>query len=382
MNKRYYKSWIEVSEDALIHNFRTFKKLVKPNVKIMSIVKANAYGHGLKQVSNILEGAGTNWFGVDSIDDAVSIREIGIKKPVLILGYLPPARVREAIDNRISFTVYHKDILKKIILLKSKRKARIHLKVETGLNRQGLVKNEVLNLVRFFQSHERKFTLEGLSTHFANIEDTLDTSYALLQLEKFSNTIDFLRKKGIKPIFIHCAASAATLLHNKTHFNMVRLGIALYGLWPSKETRIALTLKKKGKKVTLKPVMSLKSIIAQIKSVNAGESVGYGRTWFAPRKSKIGIIPLGYYDGFDRKLSNNGRVLVNGMPAPVVGRIAMNMTMVDLTDIKKAKIGNTAVLVGRSRRSEITVDELATKIGTINYELVSRINPKLPRVIT
>ena len=203
-----------------------------------------------------------------------------------------------------------------------------------------------------------------------------------MQLEKFNDTIDFLRKKGIKPVFTHCAASAAALLHNKTHFNMIRLGIALYGLWPSKETQIALSLKKKRAKVTLKPVMSLKSILAQIKTVNAGESVGYGRTWFAPRKSRIGIIPLGYYDGYDRKLSNNGRILVNGQYAPVVGRVAMNMTMVDLTDANKAKKGDTVVLIGRSRRSEITVDELAARIGTINYELVSRINPKLPRVIT
>ena len=338
MIKSSYKSWVEVSKKALLHNHRTFRKLVKSKVKIMSVVKANAYGHGLRQVTEILDSVGTDWLGVDNIKEALRIRRLGIRLPVLILGYTPVGSFEDVIDNDISLTVYDKNDLKSIVSLKLKKRAKIHLKVETGLNRQGLSKNDILDLAKFIQNYQGNLELEGLSTHFANVEDTLDTSYALLQLGKFNDTIDFLRKKGIKPVFTHCAASAAVLLHNKTHFNMIRLGIVLYGLWPSKETQIALSLKKKKQKVTLKPVMSLKSVLAQIKTVNAGESVGYGRSWFAPRKSKIGIIPLGYYDGYDRKLSNNARILVNGQYAPVVGRVAMNMTMVDLTDAKEPSV--------------------------------------------
>lgn len=381
MVKSSYKTWVEVSDKALLHNLSTFKELIKPNVKIMSIVKANAYGHGLSEVSQIVKNAGTNWLGVDNIEEALAIRQLGIEKPILILGYIPPERLKDAIENRISLTVYNKDVLRKIVSLKAKARARVHLKVETGLNRQGLTKNEILSLAKYIKNNKSTLVLEGLSTHFANIEDTPDASFAFLQLGRFKRTIDFLKKKGIKPTLIHCAASAAVLLHQSTHFNMIRLGIALYGLWPSKETEIALSLKKNKRRVELKPVMSLKTKIAQIKTIQTGESVGYGRTWFAPRKSKIGIIPVGYYDGYDRKLSNSGRVLVNGKYAPVVGRVAMNMTMIDLTDIKKAKQGDFVVLIGKSGKNQMSADELATRIGTINYEIVSRINPKLPRVI-
>jgi alanine racemase len=343
--------------------------------------KANAYGHGLKEVVPILNEAGVDWFGVDSLEEALEIRALGINKPILILGYTPLLELIEAVENEISLTVYNKESLQKILSLKMEKKAKIHLKVETGLNRQGQKADEILDLAKLIIKNKDFFELEGLSTHFANIEDTLDSSFAFEQLRVFKETIRLLKKNKINPPIKHCAASAAAFLYPETHFNMIRVGISLYGLWPSKETQIALSLKKTRGKLSLKPVLTWKSVLAQVKTVNQGESVGYGRTWFAPRKSVIGIVPVGYYDGYDRKLSNNSRILINGQSAPVVGRVAMNMIMVDLTNLKKTKTETEVVLIGKSDENEISADEFARRIGTINYETVSRINPLLPRVV-
>lgn len=375
------RTWVEISKSALLGNLNVFRKLIDPSVKIACIVKANAYGHGLKEIVPILDKAGADWFGVDSLKEALEIRALGIDKPILILGYTLFSELREAVENRISLTVYNRESLQKILSLKMKKKAKIHLKVETGLNRQGQKANRILSLAKLVMKNKEFFELEGLSMHFANVEDTFDFSFALEQLRVFKEAIGLLKKNNINPPIKHCAASAAALLYPETHFDMIRAGIGLYGLWPSKETRIALSLKRPKKRLFLKPILSWKSILAQVKTVDQGESVGYGRTWFAPRKSTIGIVPIGYYDGYDRKLSNNSRVLINGQFAPVVGRVAMNMIMIDLTGLKKTKPETEVVLIGESAENEIGVDELAERTGTINYEVVSRINPFLPRVV-
>ncbi len=379
--KRIFRTWIEISKSALVHNLRVFRELVGSNVKIACIVKANAYGHGLKEIVLILNNTETDWFGVDSLEEALEIRTLKINKPILILGYTPLLKLGEAVENEISLTVYNKESLQKILSLKMEKKAKIHLKVETGLNRQGQKADEILDLAKLIIKNKDFFELEGLSTHFANIEDTLDSSFAFEQLRVFKETIRLLKKNKINPPIKHCAASAAAFLYPETHFNMIRVGISLYGLWPSKETQIALLSKKAKRKLSLKPVLTWKSVLAQVKTVDQGESVGYGRTWFASRKSVIGIVPVGYYDGYDRKLSNNSRILINGQSAPVVGRVAMNMIMVDLTNLKKIKTETEVVLIGKNAENEISVDEFARRIGTINYEVVSRINPFLPRVV-
>ena len=379
--KRIFRTWIEISKSALVHNLRVFRELVGSNVKIACIVKANAYGHGLKEIVLILNNTETDWFGVDSLEEALEIRTLKINKPILILGYTPLLKLGEAVENEISLTVYNKESLQKILSLKMEKKAKIHLKVETGLNRQGQKADEILDLAKLIIKNKDFFELEGLSTHFANIEDTLDSSFAFEQLRVFKETIRLLKKNKINPPIKHCAASAAAFLYPETHFNMIRVGISLYGLWPSKETQIALLSKKAKRKLSLKPVLTWKSVLAQVKTVDQGESVGYGRTWFASRKSVIGIVPVGYYDGYDRKLSNNSRILINGQSAPVVGRVAMNMIMVDLTNLKKTKTETEVILIGKNAENEISVDEFARRIGTINYEVVSRINPFLPRVV-
>ncbi len=375
-----HKSTLEISKSALFHNYSVFKKLVSEKTKVMCVVKANAYGHGLLEVVKLLKGK-ADWFGVDNIEEASLIRTVDETTPILVLGYIPKSSLSVAVALQISFVVYSKEILEYIVSLQLKTKAHIHLKVETGLGRQGLYANDVLKLAQYIQKNSKYLFLEGISTHFANIEDTLDPSFSQMQLQNFQKTVDLLSINDIKPKLIHCAASAGTLLYPDTHFNLIRLGIGLYGLWPSKETRIALSLQKEKKDIQLKPVLTWKSIVAQVKEIEKGESVGYGRTWFASRKTKVAIIPVGYSDGYDRGLSNNSRVIVKGTYVPVIGRIAMNMIMVDVTDVSNVKAEDEVVLLGKMGNAEITADELALKLGTINYEIVARINPLTRKLV-
>ena len=220
-----------------------------------------------------------------------------------------------------------------------------------------------------------------MSTHFANIEDTLDPTYAFSQLGRFRDSLDLLKKSGLDYKLAHSACTAAAMLYRNTHLNVIRLGIGLYGLWPSKETKIAISLQKKRKHFSLKPVLSWKSIVAQVKWVKTGDSVGYGRTWFAPKRTKLAIVPIGYSDGYDRGLSNNSSVLIRGKKAQLVGRVAMNMIAVDVSQIKDVKTEDEVMLIGKNNESEVTADEIANRLGTISYEVVARINPQIPRIV-
>ncbi len=372
------KTWVEISKDALIHNIGVFKKCVGGNVKIAAVVKANAYGHDISKIVPLLKNK-VDVLAVDNIDEAVIVRTIDSSTPVLILGYITLANLIRAIDNNISFVVYNIETLKKIVSLKLKKPARIHLKIETGLNRQGIQKKDLLVFLNFIKKNQNIFILEGVSTHFANIEDTLDPVFAKKQLADFKEALINIKKEGFYPPLIHSSASAGTFLYPETHFTMVRVGFGIYGWWSSLETRVSLL--SRNKKIVLKPVMTWKSIIVQIKTISTGESVGYGQTWFASRKTKIGVIPVGYSDGYDRRLSNIGRIIVNGKYASVIGRVAMNMVVVDITDIKNVKLEDEVALLGNMAGLKISADEIAKKIGTINYEVVSRINPLLPRVV-
>lgn len=370
------KTWIEISESSLLHNFKTFQKIVGKKVKVAAVVKANAYGHGLAEVVSILKGK-ADIFAVDNIDEALIVRKIDKKAKILILGYTTRENIRLAIENDFSFVVYSLSILKYIVSLGLKKKVNIHIKIETGLNRQGVEGKDLIKILSFVKKNKDKFFLEGVYTHFANVEDTLDPSFAQKQLKRFESSLNIVKELGFNPPLIHTAASGAAFLYKKSHFSMIRPGIALYGLWPSREVQIA----SKSKRISLKPVLSWKSTVAQVKIVRKGESVSYGRTWFSQGNSKIAVISAGYSDGIDRKLSNLGRVIIGGSYAPVIGIVAMNMIMVDVTHIKNVKEGDDAIIIGKMGKSAVTADELAEKIGTINYEVVARINPLLPRII-
>lgn len=374
------KTWIEISKNNLLHNLEQFKKLVGEQIKIMGVVKANAYGHGLAEVASVISDK-VDWFGVDSLSEALKLRQAAIKKPILILGYTELKDLKEAVKNNISLTVYNKETIEKlgkIPIHNPNLNPKIHIKIETGTTRQGVLENEILDFVKFVKQYP-SIEIHGLSTHYANIEDTTDSSFAMVQLETFSRVTEILKKENVSVSLRHTACSAATILFPETRFDMVRLGISMYGLWSSKETKAV--AKNKNLELDLRPVLTWKTIVAQIKNLSAGTPVGYGLSERVSRDSKIVVLPIGYYDGYDRKLGNVGNVLIRGKRCKVLGRVCMNMIIVDVTDVEKIELEDEAVLLGRQGKEEISAEDLAGKIGTINYEAVTRINPLISRSV-
>lgn len=371
-----YKTWVEINKKALQNNIQQFQKLIGDKVKLMSVVKANAYGHGLTRVAKIAIGSEVDWLGVDSVDEAIKIRKAEIDAPILILGYTPLLRLKDVVKYDLRQVVYNKETIEEFA--KYNKQVKIHLKVETGTSRQGLEKEELLELAKFIKKHSQ-LEIEGAYTHYANIEDTTDHSYAQQQLQRFKQAVELLEKNGIKIPIKHTACSAAVILFSETYFDMVRLGISMYGLWPSKETLVS--AQEKGRKINLESALTWKTKVAQVKKIKAGVPISYGLTEKVSFDSKIAVLPVGYWDGYDRKLSGVANVLIRGKRCKVLGRICMNMIMVDISHILDIKLEDEVVLLGKQGQEEITTDELTQKIGTINYELVTRINPLIPRIV-
>jgi alanine racemase len=367
-----FKSWVEISKDNLLHNLRVFKRIIGGK-NVGCVIKANAYGHGLVEIANILKNKKNIWLVVDNYKEAIKIRESKIKKPILILGYTPFHFLKDAAKNNISLVISSIETLEDI--LKQKIEIGVHLKLETGMNRRGLPEKEFIEAIKLINKNTKYLKLEGVLTHLADSENIKNISFSLKQINKFKNMINYLKKNKIEIPYIHFAKTSSSLLFSEKNFNLVRVGIGLYGLWPSDE------IKKKFPKVDLKRVLEWKTIIAEINKVKKGESVGYGRTWRAERDSQIVVIPVGYYDGFDRSLGNKGRVLIKGQYCRIVGRVTMNMIMADATSLKDLKLEDEVVIIGKQGNNEITAEEIAEKTGTINYEVVTRINPLIPRII-
>ena len=374
-------TWIEISKGALEHNIRQFRNVIGRDVLLCACVKANAYGHGLVQASRILVDAGADWLSVNSVYEARILRQSGIRAPICILGYVSLDNVGEALELNCRMVVYNRETVEKISREAKERNssARIHIKLETGTNRQGIRIEDIQTFLNFIRQVPN-VEIEGISTHFANIEDTTDHTFAFKQIERFRQAADIFREAGIDPPVKHCANSAATILFPDTHFNMVRVGISCYGMWPSNETLVSFKQEKKGSFI-LKPALTWKTRVAQIKMVPQGEYIGYGCTFRTSRKTCLAVLPVGYYDGFDRGISF-GHVLIHGKRAPILGRICMNIIMVDVTDIPDVCLEDEAVLIGRSGDETITAETFAGWAGTINYEITTRINDRIPRILT
>ena len=366
------KTWVEISKNSLKNNISQFQKLIGDKVKLMAVVKANAYGHGLIEVAKIAVRNRADWLGVDSVDEAIELRKAGIKAPILIMGYTPLSRLEDVAKYDFRQVVYNKETIEKL------KRGRVHLKVETGTSRQGLEKEELLELAKFIKKYPQ-IEIEGIYTHYANIEDTTDHSYAQEQLKKFKESVELLKKNGIEIPIKHTACSAAIILFPETYFDMVRLGISMYGFWPSKETFVS--ARENKRQINLAPVLTWKTLVAQIKNIKAGTPISYGLTEKISQDSKIAILPVGYFDGYDRKLSGVGNVLIKGKRCKVLGRVCMNMIIADVSHIPDVKLEDEVVLLGKQGVEQITADELAQKIGTINYEVVARINPLIPRIV-
>ncbi len=388
------RTTIEISRSALTDNIKLFKKIIGPPSSRGSLgtasvpggrllgvaVKANAYGHGLVEASQIFLAAGADWLIVDSVEEGMVLRENGLLAPVLIVGYVPLQDLEKVFDYDFRLVVYNKQTIKKLEQISKKRRqvVRVHLKIETGTMRQGIMPKEVIPLVRSIKS--KLIEIEGASTHFANIEDVLEHDFAAKQLDTFRAIVELLKANKVPLKYIHCANSAATILFPKTYFNLVRIGISAYGLWPSSETRLS-AVKMHRNQLHLEPALSVKSLVAQIKEVPAGSFIGYGCTYKTTKKSKIAVVPIGYYDGYDRRLSNTAHVLIHGQRAPVRGRVCMNMMMADISDIPNVRLEDPVVVLGVQGKEEITAEQLAEWSGSINYEVVTRWRETLERKI-
>lgn len=368
-------TWVEISRSALQNNMQQFRNIVGGRI-LCPCVKANAYGHGLLEVGQVFLEAGADWLSVNALYEAVRLREAAVKSPIYILGYVALDDLQQAVELNCRLVVYNRETVEKLGSLG--KPVKIHIKVETGNNRQGIRVEDLADFVEFVKKFSN-IEIEGLSTHFANIEDTTDHSYAEKQLAVFNDAVKRVQACGVNVAIRHCANSAATILFQKTHFEMVRTGIASYGMWPSNETYLAYMREKKGE-FELKPALTWKTRIAQIKTIAAGEYVGYGCTYRTGHETRLAILPVGYYDGYDRGL-NGAYVLIHGKRAPVRGRICMNIIMVEVTDIPEAKLEGEVILIGSDGGETIAAEQFGTWAGTINYEVTTRINERIPRII-
>lgn len=382
MNPQIDLNKVEISREALTNNIRTFRSLVGDKI-LCPCVKANAYGHGLVECSRIFLEAGADWLSVNSLYEAVTLRDAGIDSPIYVLGYIPLDFLKKAVDLDLRMVVYNRETVEKLGGIG--KKVRIHLKVETGNNRQGIDIDKLVDFAKFANGFEN-IELEGLSTHFANIEDTTNHDFAGKQLVRFIEACKILDIAGIKIPIRHCANSAATILFPETHFELVRVGIAAYGMWPSNETYVSFVQKQREdssplRDLSLKPAFKWTSKIVQLKDISEGEYIGYGCTYRTTRKTRVAVIGTGYYDGYDRGVSNKAHVVVNGKRAPVLGRVCMNLIMADVSDVPAVSVEDDVVLIGTDGEETVSAELFAGWAGTINYEVTSRVNDRIPRIV-
>lgn len=370
------RTWIEVDSKALKHNYRLFRSLIGSKVKLGIVAKSNAYGHDFLQFSQLLDKWGADFIILDSIVEALAVRKVGVKKPILVLGYTLPVRVKEALSRDISLTISTHNGLKNAVRVAkgAKRKIKIHIKVDTGLSRQGFLPQDMDKVLRYLKSNSKHLIVEGLYTHFSGAKDPNKTSGVKKQLKTFDKWVKKSGENGLHPI-IHSANTGATILFPETHLDMVRVGIGAYGIWPAEET-----WKGAHKKLSLKPALTWKTIISEIKDLPKGSKIGYEGTETLKRKSKIAICPVGYWHGYSRRLSSTGYILVCGKRAKILGLISMDIIVIDITNIKGIVEGDEVVLLGKQGKGEISLKELSDIEGTSRYETTTCLNPLMKRI--
>src|SRR3989344_458196 len=369
------RTWIEIDKKAIAHNYRVFRKLLKKKTKFLAVVKSNAYGHNLLEFAPEMEKLGVDWLGVDSLVEARSARAVGVKIPILVLGCTLPLLYDEARESGVSITISNFDQLEKALKLKpTKRSLKVHIKVDTGMHRQGFQLEEAEKLLGMLDKAKHSVVIvEGLYTHFAEAKNPRAGDNTRRQISEFKDWIKTFHDAGFSPI-IHAAATGAALLYPEAHFDMVRIGIGCYGLWPSDEAERFL-----GRKIKLRPVLSWGAVVSEVKHVKKGERVGYDFTERLMRDTTLAVIPVGYWHGMPRLASSKGRVIINGKTARILGRVSMDMIVVDVTDIPNVTVGSELTLVGRNGKEEIKAGELAGFTGTTHYEIVTRLNPLIKK---
>lgn len=368
---RDLRTWIVIDKKAMAHNYRVFRKFIGGKTGLLAVVKSNAYGHNLLEFAPEMEKLGADWLGVDSLPEALAARRVGVKLPMLVLGHTLPSLFSKAREKGVSVTISGISQLAKVLALpRAKKTLKIHIKVDTGMHRQGFQLHEEKKLFDMLTHAERgMFQVEGLYTHFAEAKDPRAGGSTRRQIEEFKEWVKKFRDAGFTPI-VHAAATGGTLLYPDAHFDMVRIGIGCYGLYPSSEVERFM-----GRKLKLEPVLSWKAVVSEVKKVKRGERVGYDFTERLSRDTTLAVIPVGYWHGIPRLCSGQGRVLISGKFARIVGRVSMDMIVVDVTDIPRIKMGDEVTLIGRDRGKVIKAGDIAKLSGTTHYEIVTRLNP-------
>lgn len=370
-------SYIEISKDNLIHNIKQFRGLLKGKTKIAAVIKANAYGHGDREVARIASPY-VDYFLVDDIEEFERVRKI-TKKPILILGYLNEDGIKLALKKKAIITAFDLIHLLKINYIAGslKTKAEVHIAIDSYLGREGIMPNQIENFIKEIKKL-KNIKLDGVYSHFANIEDTMNFTHAERQIKTYHECVEIFRKNGYKNINTHISATSGILVYEKDGnlHSIVRLGIGLYGMWPSEHLEYL-----NKKKITLKPILRWVTHVAQIKVLPANHPIGYGLTYITKKTTKIAVISQGYSDGLPRSLSNNGEVLIKGKRAKILGRIAMNMMVADVSNIKDVLPEDEVVILGEQGKNRITAEQIAKESDTINYEVTTRISALLPRLI-
>ena len=366
-------TWAEIDLDALAANFHVVRERVGSDVKVMAVVKANAYGHGAVQCARRLAAEGADWFGVALLEEGIELRQAGIRQPVLCFGGFWKGQEAACIQQRLVPVIYRVDMIESL-----DRAARdaglvtdVHLKIDTGMGRLGVrydAVREFADAVRSF-SHVR---IDGVMTHFASADDPDQDCFTNDQVTRFNQALAALHELGWKPTFEDLANSAAIYAHPGAWGNMVRPGGMLYGLWRD-------ILPPLPEPPRLRPVMSIRTHIMLLKQVHQGEMLGYGCTFEASRETLVATLPIGYHDGYVRGLSNRGRVIVRETYAPVVGRISMDLTLIDVTDVPGVSLGDRVTLLGEDGELSVPAEDIAKTAGTLSYEITCGIGQRVPR---
>jgi len=369
----YRPTWAEIDLGAVAHNVREVRKKIGKKVRILGVVKADAYGHGVIPVSQAILAAGVSYLGVAGLDEALELREAGLKAPILIFGSSLPEEAEKIVKHNLTATVCTEEFASSLACLEGKgvqgQKIKVHVKVDTGMGRVGIYFEEATDFIRKL-GKEKSLEIEGIYTHFPSADEE-DNPFSLVQIERFKEVFGRLGRAGTDIPLKHMANSAAILNLPESYFDLIRPGLLIYGLYPS------LAMKKS---LNLRPALTLKTKIVYLKKTPSGRTISYGRTYVTGRETVIATLPVGYGDGYSRSLSNKGEVLVRGKRAPVRGRICMDQTMVEVGHIPGVKVGDEVILIGNQNEERITVEEIAEWIGTVPHEIVSRLGKRVGRV--
>ena len=371
----HLRTWIEIDARAARKNYDTFRKLIGKNappgkkVQLWAVVKSNAYGHGLFVFSKLLADFGVDGFCVDSLVEGVALRKAGIKKPILVLGYTLPSLYAAAAKNEITITISNFDALR--ALIRAKHPPRVHFKIDTGMHRQGFYMEDIPRAIAMLK---KKIPLTGIFTHFAFAADMKKPAYTEQQRRVFLKAAELFEDAGFKNLTKHMANTGGTLMNEKYHADAVRIGMGLYGLWPSPELYAQLK-----RKIILEPVLSWRTILADVKPLKKGDLVGYDLTERIVKNTAMGVLPIGYWHGLSRLQSGIGNVIVNGRRARILGRVSMDLAVIALAG--RARLGDVVTIIGRDGKEMISAEEFAERSGTNNYEYPTRLNPLMERVV-